>query len=103
MLEYNILPQPETEDFMVLWSDLFAPSEKERAETGKTRAAAVQQYLQNPMAIEVLPPDVFIELFLGLTKEQITLVHKMREKAGVLNLELDREIPSNEEEEVQQE
>lgn len=103
MLEYNILPQPKTKDFMVLWSDLFAPSEKERAETGKTRAAAVQQYLQNPMAIEVLPPDVFIELFLGLTKEQITLVHKMREKAGVLNLELDREIPSSEEEEVQQE
>jgi len=27
----------------------------------------------------------------------------MREKAGVLNLELDREIPSSEEEEVQQE
>jgi len=87
MIHYGILPTPQTEDYMIKWSDLFAPSEKERAETGKTRSAAIQSYLQNPMGIEVIPPDVFIEFFLGLTTEQVALVNKMRKEQGLVELD----------------
>ena len=91
MLEMELLPKPNTEDYMIKWSDLFAPSEKERAETGKIRATAVQSYLNNPMAVEVIPPDMFVEFMLGLTKEQLILANKMREQAisaeEIFNLE----------------
>lgn len=78
MIEYKLLPAPSSNAYTVMWSDLFAPSEKDRAETGKTRAAAVQQYLQNPIATELIPIDAFVEFFLGLSKEQIELFHKMK-------------------------
>ncbi|MFW6120257.1 MAG: anti-CBASS protein Acb1 family protein [Petrotogales bacterium] len=77
LIEYNVLPKPQTEDYSVMWSDLFAPSEKERSETGKTRAAAIQQYLQNPIATEIIPPKVFIKYFLGLDKQQLEYVEEM--------------------------
>ncbi len=78
-VEYGVLPKPSTEFYSIMWSDLFAPSEKERAETGKTRAAAIQQYLQNPMATEVIPPRVFTKYLLGLSKEQLEYVEEVRQ------------------------
>lgn len=80
MIQYKVLPKPSTQKYTIMWSDLFAPSEKERAETGKTRAAAVQQFLQNPIAVDLIPRDAFVEFFLGLTKEQIELFNKMNNK-----------------------
>lgn len=80
MIKYQVLPKPASDRYTIMWSDLFAPSEKERAETGKTRAAAVQQFLQNPIAVELIPRDAFVEFFLGLTKEQIELFNKMNGK-----------------------
>ncbi len=77
MVEYGVLPKPETDDYSIVWSDLFAPSEKERAEIGKTRAAAIQQYLQNPMAVEIIPPKVFFEFLLGFSKQQRELAEKL--------------------------
>lgn len=78
LILFQVLPKPNTEDYSIMWSDLFAPSEKERAETGKTRAAAIQQYLQNPIAIDIIPPKVFIKYFLGLDKQQLEFVEELR-------------------------
>lgn len=79
MIEVGILPSPSSAGYTIMWSDLFAPSEKERAETGKTRAAAVQQFLQNPIAPELISVDAFVQFFLGLSKEQIELFHRMKD------------------------
>lgn len=73
LIEYQIVPTPSTV-YSVLWSDVFAPSEKERAETGKIRAAAIQQYLQNPIAVEIIPPEIFYKFLLGLDKQQLDYV-----------------------------
>ena len=78
LILFQILPKPSTDDYSIMWSDLFAPSEKERAETGKTRAAAIQQYLQNPIAVDIIPPKVFIKYFLGFDKQQLEFVEEMR-------------------------
>lgn len=77
LIELGVLPKPQTEDYSIMWSDLFAPSEKERAETGKTRAAAIQQYLQNPMATEVVPPKVFLKYLLGFDKQQLEYAEEL--------------------------
>jgi hypothetical protein len=78
LIEYGVLPEP-SDDYNVKWSDLFAQSEKMRVEIGKSRANAIREYTSNPMAIEIIPPSVFMEKCLGLTIDEIELVHSMRD------------------------
>lgn len=79
-IEYSILPSAK-DDYSIQWRDLWAPSEKEKAEVGKTRAEALAAYGRDPMSQEVVPPDAFYQFFLGFTEEQITLIREMKEAA----------------------
>jgi len=79
LIQYGILPKP-SEDYTVAWQDLFSISEKARVEIGKGRANALREYTYSPIAQAVIPPDAFLEMFLGLTQEQITLIDAMRDK-----------------------
>jgi uncharacterized protein len=80
-IKYGVLPKPTTNDWQVEWSDLFAPSEKDKAEVGKTRATALKEYTQNPIAEATVPPDAFMEYFLGLSADQIEHISEMRNAA----------------------
>lgn len=79
LIQYGILPKPG-EDYTVAWQDLFSISEKARVEIGKGRANALREYTYSPMTQAVIPPDAFLEICLGLTQEQITLINAMRNK-----------------------
>ena len=68
-MEYGVLPNEE--DYVVEWSDLFAVSEKDKAEVGHVRAMAVREYTQNPIAEAIIPPKAFYKLFLGLSDDEI--------------------------------
>jgi len=81
LIELKILSAP-TNDYTVKWSDLYAMSEKSKIEVGKGRANALREYSTNPIAMEIVPPAAFFELFCGLDTEQITLITKMRD-AGI--------------------
>jgi len=85
MIKLGVLPTP-ADDYSVKWADLFAQSEKARVEIGKARANAIREYTSNPMAMEVIPPSMFMETCLGYTTEQIALAHAIRED------EMDEEI-----------
>ena len=76
LIEYKVLPKPEIE-YTVDWLDLFSISEKDRVEIGKSRANAIREYTTNPIAQAVIPPDAFFEYCLGMSTQQIDLVHKM--------------------------
>jgi len=86
LIELKILSAPKN-DYTVKWADLYALSEKARIEVGKGRANALREYSTNPIAMEIVPPSAFFELFLGLDTEQITLITKMRD-AGISEDEL---------------
>lgn len=77
-IELGILPEPE-DDYMVDWADLFALSEKARVEIGAKRATAIREYTSNPMAEAVLPPSAFMEVGLGLRRDQIELIKSIRD------------------------
>lgn len=79
-IELGVLP-PAKESYSVEWSDLFAPSEKDKAEVGKTRATALKEYASQPGAEMIVPPDAFMKFFLGMSDEQISLMTEMREQA----------------------
>ena len=77
-IELKILPEPK-DDYSVHWSELFAQSEKMRVDIGKSRANAIREYTSNPMAIEIIPPSVFMEKGLGFTSDEIEWVRSVRE------------------------
>ncbi len=79
-MELGVLPETKDEYF-IQWSDLFAVSDKDKAEVGRTRAAALKEYVSQPGAEFIVPPQVFLEFFLGMTAEQVELINEMRDQA----------------------
>jgi hypothetical protein len=79
LIQYEILPAPTSEDYTVKWNDLYSLSEKARVEVGKGRATALREYTYSPIAETILPPDAFLDICMGLTTDQISLVRKQRD------------------------
>jgi len=71
---------PDVEDYVIEWEDLFAPSEKERAEVGKTRAGALESWSKSMLNIDALPPELVPKLLLGLNDDQVDEVEQARER-----------------------
>jgi len=82
LIELKVLPKAKSENgYDIRWQDVFAASEKDRVDIGKSRAQALNYYASAPMAEAVIPPDLFAEYFLGLTPDQIELAQELRAKA----------------------
>lgn len=77
LISYGILSKPQ-ESYNVVWSDLFAPSEKDKAEVGEIRAKALKEYTTNLTAESVVPEKAFFKYFLGLSEGDIELIEEMR-------------------------
>ncbi len=67
-MEHGVLP--EVKDYVVGWADIFAPSEKQKAEVGEIRAKGLKSYADSVFASEILPPQLAYKFLLGLTDEQ---------------------------------
>ena len=98
LIELSILPKPK-EDYMVDWLDLFSVSEKDRVQIGQLRASAIREYTTNPSAESFMSPEAFFEIGLGLSQEQIDLVHAknaegISEEQKALQKELDTMNPA---------
>jgi hypothetical protein len=74
-MEYGALPKSDS--YIVEWSDLFAASEKDKAQVGLTRAQAVREYTQNPLATSLIAPKAFYKLFLGLNPDEVKELDEM--------------------------
>jgi len=75
----GILPKPSV-NYSVKWADLFSISEKSRVEIGKSRANSLREYMTNPLAMEVIPPTVFMMKFLGFTTDEVELIMNIRDQ-----------------------
>jgi hypothetical protein len=81
----------------VQWPDLYAPSDKDKADVGKVRAETLKAYGSGPANMDIIPPEAFYELFLGLDKDQIELINEQRDMA-IAEEEVDFEEEESEEE-----
>jgi len=79
-VKFGAMPKYK-DSYRVKWTDIFAPSQREQADIGKTRASALQSYMNNPAAANVIPPRIFFELMLGLDKVGVEHVMKLYEEA----------------------
>lgn len=80
---YGILPKPQTGDYSVKWSDLWAPSEKEKAEVGKIRADGFASYVKSLFGHDIVVPKAFFKFYQGFSEEQIESMEKMRQDVSV--------------------
>ncbi|MFA5935021.1 MAG: anti-CBASS Acb1 family protein [Candidatus Paceibacterota bacterium] len=88
-IEIGILPKPTTEEYLIVWSDLFAQSAKQLVDIGRARSEALRNYLTaGPLAESVVPPTAFFEFFLGFKPNEIDLIMEMVGK------DIDEEIKS---------
>jgi hypothetical protein len=77
MIELNILPKPGTEEWSIIWSDLFALSEADLIKIGKDRTTALKDYSTNPVAEAIIPPEAFLQYFLGFNDDQIAVIQQL--------------------------
>lgn len=81
LMKYGILPA--VDDYNVMWDDVFAPSEMDKAKVGKERSDALKTYADSALASAVLPPPLALRYLLGLNEEQVQEVLKaMKEQEG---------------------
>lgn len=96
LMEYGILPK--VVDYNVMWEDVFAPSEKDKVELGKTRAESLKSYADSVLASEVLPPKLALKYLLGLNEEQVEEAIKEMESQKNDEDRLFNRIPKQQEE-----
>ena len=98
LISYNVLPKPIGNEYTVSWQELYAQSTKDKAEIGKTRATALKEYTQNPVAQDLLPLEAFLKYVLGMDDDEITYIVALREEE--LGNLLTEEINFEESEEI---
>lgn len=65
--------------YQIKWQDLWSISQKDKAELGQLRAQSLNAYLNTPMAFEILPPEMFFKLILGLDDSDVELIERFIE------------------------
>jgi hypothetical protein len=91
--QYGILPEAQSNTFSFQWEDLFATSEKEKADVGRVRAEALARYTASLLTQETLPPEAFFKMFLGLSQEQVDEIIQIKKdyiNSEEHDIELDR-------------
>lgn len=76
LMEYGVLPYYNK--YTIEWPALLMANEKDKAEVGKTLSTSIKEYTQNPMAMEILPPPMYLKYVMGLTDEQIEEIQQLQ-------------------------
>lgn len=90
----------EHENYNVVWEDIFALSEKEKAEVGRIRSESLSKYVSSLGGMDVLPPESAYKYLLGLDEEQ---AQEIFDQVDLQALEEDREMERADEEAEEEE
>lgn len=88
-ITYGILPpiKDKKMGYTIKWQDLWAKSDKEKAEIARIKAEAIKAYLADPIASMIMPPGAFFKLIMGLTDDELEQIEQF--KKGAINEEDD--------------
>lgn len=64
---------PMVEEYLVVWNDLDAPSEEDKANVAKIKTEAISKYVMGGVA-DFIAPEEYLDIFLGLTSEEINVI-----------------------------
>jgi hypothetical protein len=107
LIAFGVLPEPK-EMYKIVWPDLEAPSEKDKAEVLKAQMEAFSKYVAGNVD-ELIPPEIFFTMFVDLTPDQVKEIMAAAEKrqedleVDEEELEQDQPVPPEEPEEETEE
>lgn len=79
--EVRILPATDkNKPYHWEWEDLMTTSDKDKAEVGRIRATALKEYTSNPTAESIMPPEMFLQHFLGLSEVEVDIITEAMQK-----------------------
>lgn len=70
LIETGILPSPQ-EEYRIEWPNRSAPSEDQKAIISQNKINTLTTYVNSLGADQVIPVEIFLEKYMGLTKEEI--------------------------------
>lgn len=70
LIECGVIMAPAGGEYTVIWPDLSAPSNKDKADVGKTRTEAMEKYLSSGLDM-LVPPKQFFEEILDMDVAQV--------------------------------
>lgn len=79
LISLQVLPEPTSEDYEVIWPEIIESSEKEIAETNRTRIQTLREYSSSPGGNAVIPVNMFRKKYLGWTDDEILQADEMLE------------------------
>ena len=80
LISYQVLPKPIEGEYTLSWFELYSQSSRDKAEIGKTRATAIKEYSQNPVAQDMIPYEIFLKFILGMNEDEIQLILTLRDE-----------------------
>jgi hypothetical protein len=102
LIKYKVLPEPKIK-YSVDWVSLTSKSDKDKADIGKVQTEALDKYANNPVAQSIVPPDNFLEMFLGLSEEKIEILQEQRKAQELEQAKIDKELDKVEKEMLKEE
>ena len=91
LIQYEILSDPGEDGYEIFWPDLNAPTDKDKADVGKTRSESIKNYSIGLDTELLLPFDIFLEEILDLEPEKVARIVDAREEANGEMLRRDAE------------
>ncbi len=85
LIEFQVLPVPKNEEYMINWPALVATGEMEKAEIAKIRIQTLKEYVSAPGADLLLPPKIFFRDEMKYTQEQIDEIESAQGQPSVLD------------------
>ena len=79
LIKLGVLPEPK-EKYKVEWEDLYASTEKEKADIGRSRSESIRNYSTSPTAEDIFPVEAFYKYILNLNDEEIRKILEIREE-----------------------
>lgn len=83
--EHGILPFATEETFDIEWTDLWATSDKEKADVGHIRAMSLKEYSMSNQ--DIVSPEAFFRYFLGFSDEDAELIEEMSKEQMAMEQE----------------
>ncbi len=77
LIEVGALPKP-SQEYSIVWEDLWSMSEKDKVEIGRSRAAALKDYVMSPGATDYMPTEAFLKYIMALEDEEIEWIDELR-------------------------
>lgn len=87
LIEFQILPNPKNDEYMVVWTKQAAIGAKDKSEIALNRTKAMKEYVSAPGADILLPTNTFLRDIMGYDDLQIKEIEEERDAEDGLLLE----------------